>query len=97
MDTKTLLKGYKSLPTNLHIVRIRIEQLPLIHPKLLLEQLKQRLASFGEVLQLGLLKEGQYSVGKGYAYLNLDIDPEPDEALRPIVNWIGDRRRIVLT
>ncbi|OBZ84404.1 hypothetical protein A0J61_07553 [Choanephora cucurbitarum] len=94
-EPEPLLKGYRSLPSDVHIVRIKIEQLPFMEPKRLLEQLRERMSHFGEVLHLGLLKDGPCFVGTGYAYLNMDT--EPDEPLRPIINWLDDRKRILLT
>ncbi|KAI8359835.1 hypothetical protein BD560DRAFT_193128 [Blakeslea trispora] len=91
------LKGYRSLPSDVHIVRVRIEQLPKMEPRKLIEQLKERMSSFGEVLHIGLLKDGQCFVGTGFAYLNMDTQPEPEEPLRPIINWLDDRKRINLT
>ncbi|KAG0923685.1 hypothetical protein G6F26_013770 [Rhizopus arrhizus] len=86
----TFVKGYKSLPSDAKIVRLRLERLPLRPVKKLTKEMEARLSCFGEVLDLGLIKSGGCNVGIGYATLNIDPVESPLEhleKLQRVIDW----------
>jgi len=98
----TFVKGYKSLPSDAKIVRLRLERLPLRPVKKLTKEMEARLSCFGEVLDLGLIKSGGCNVGIGYATLNIDPVESPLERLEKlqrVIDWDdgeGDIRHVYL-
>ncbi|KAI8380134.1 hypothetical protein BD560DRAFT_388656 [Blakeslea trispora] len=96
MDDHTVIRGYRSLPADAKIARVKVERLPLIHPLRLREQMVERFSHFGEVLDAGLHMDGNVFYGQGYVVLNLNKPhvTEP-QTLSRIIDW-GDKDRDLL-
>ncbi|RCH99604.1 hypothetical protein CU098_006828 [Rhizopus stolonifer] len=94
------IKGYRSLPSDAQIARVRVERLPLIHPVTLREQIKRRFSAFGEVLDIGFIKDGECFVGQGHVVLNhnpICAEVETFEKLSRVIDWIDGQRDLLLT
>ncbi|OBZ82455.1 hypothetical protein A0J61_09498 [Choanephora cucurbitarum] len=72
MDDHTVFEGYRSLPADAKITRVKIERLPLIHPLRFREQMVERFSHFGAVLDSGLHMDSSVIYGQGYVVLNLN-------------------------
>jgi hypothetical protein len=60
----TLIKDFRSLPMDANVKRDNIDRLPLHDPFDLIDQLERRFRSFGQILDSGLIKDGQCHVGE---------------------------------
>jgi hypothetical protein len=58
MDNGTVIKGYPSLSAEVKIARVKIERLPLCHPRKLRDMITDRFSSIGEVLDIGFHMDG---------------------------------------
>jgi hypothetical protein len=59
MEDDTIIKGYLSLSAEAKIARVKIERLPLYHPRKLRDLLTKRFSSIGEVLDVGFHMDGK--------------------------------------
>jgi hypothetical protein len=91
----TIIRGFKTLPADANVKIVSIARLPYCHPTMLLDQIQLRFRSFGTILDIGLLRDGDCYVGEAYVVLNI---PAQDivEQLNHVVDWIDKKRQIHL-
>lgn len=98
MDDNTIIRGYPSLSAEAKIARVKIERLPLCHPRKLRDMLTQRFSSIGEVLDIGFHMDGKVFFGQGYVVLNLKPTGfEVTESLTRVLPWPSENRQLLLT
>jgi hypothetical protein len=66
----TFVKGFESYPTDARIVHVKLENLPFLPARLVMQDMKRILSFYGEVLDLGITQVNGIFHGKGYATLN---------------------------
>ncbi|KAL7331471.1 hypothetical protein PS15p_212267 [Mucor circinelloides] len=66
----TYVKGFESYPTDAKIVHVKLENLPFLPARLVMQDMKRILSFYGEVLDLGITQVNGIFHGKGYATLN---------------------------
>jgi hypothetical protein len=102
LPDNTFVKGYKSLPAEAQIVRLKLERLPFKPVSILTKEMDHRLSKFGNVLDLGIIRSDGCLTGLGY--VTLDINPAANkgkhlQALQRIIQWDdgdGEIRQIYL-
>ncbi|GAN07739.1 hypothetical protein MAM1_0173c07242, partial [Mucor ambiguus] len=67
----TFVKGFESYPNDANIVHVKLENLPFLPARLVIQDMKRILSFYGEVLDLGITQVNGVFHGKGYATLNL--------------------------
>jgi hypothetical protein len=94
----TMIKGFRSLPMDANVKLVTIDRLPLHDPFVLIDQLERRFRSFGQLLDFGLIKDGQCHVGEVYVVLNIPTDTveQQVEKLEHVVAWIDNKPQIHL-
>jgi hypothetical protein len=59
MNENTVIKGFPSLSADAKIARVKIERLPLCHPRKLRDMITKRFSTIGEVLDIGFHMDGK--------------------------------------
>ncbi|CEP08718.1 hypothetical protein [Parasitella parasitica] len=65
------IKGFASYPNDTKIVHVKLENLPYLPARMVMNDMQRILSYYGEVLDLGLTQINGVYHGKGYATLNL--------------------------
>jgi hypothetical protein len=98
MPDGTVIKGYLSLSAEAKIARVKIERLPLCHPRKLRDVLTKRFSSIGEVLDVKFHMDGKVFFGQGYVVLNLQPkETKVTEKLSHVLPWPEQNRQLLLT
>ena len=67
----TFVKGFESYPVDAKLVHVKLENLPYLPGRLVMEDMHRILSCYGEVLDVGITQVNGLFHGKGYATLNL--------------------------
>jgi hypothetical protein len=98
MNENTVIKGFPSLSAEAKIARVKIERLPLCHPRKLRDTITKRFSTIGEVLDIGFHMDGKLFFGQGYVVLNLKpTESQVTESLRRVLPWPEENRQLLLT
>ncbi|KAG1143256.1 hypothetical protein G6F37_007038 [Rhizopus arrhizus] len=99
LPDNAFVKGYKSLPAEAQIVRLKLERLPFKPVSILTKEMEHRLSNFGNVLDLGIIRsDGRLT---GVVYVTLDINPAANKgnhlrALQRIIQWDDEIRQVYI-
>ncbi|KAI8640488.1 hypothetical protein BD408DRAFT_348029, partial [Parasitella parasitica] len=85
----TYVKGFESYPTDAKIVHVKLENLPFLPARLVMQDMKRILSFYGEVLDLGITQVNGIFHGKGYATLN-QTKPRTYQELTRVIPWEED-------
>lgn len=101
LEDGTFIKGFRSLPAEADIVRIKLDRLPLRLEDQLQSEMRLILGQYGQILNLGLYYTSMGCfMGQGYATLNLSPTNRDDTderfPLRHVIPWIEDGRQVLL-